>query len=188
MKVLGGTLRGRNLQAPPGHGTRPVLARIREAYFDILGPSIQGAAVADFFAGSGSLGIEALSRGARHADFYESGPAARIIDQNLQSLGISDRGSVHRGSLPGSLRAGRSWDVLFVDPPWGTGLAMPALDAVLRHRLLSEHGEAIVRERWGEEVDEGGWLERGYELFDHRRYGDSAVLRIRPLPLGVDSG
>ena len=188
MKVLGGALRGRKLQAPAGHGTRPVLARIREAYFDILGPTIQGARVADFFAGSGSLGIEALSRGAERADFYESGPAAKIIEQNLSSLGISDRARVQRGPLPGSLRAGPGWDVIFVDPPWGTGLAIPALEAVLRHGLLTDEGQAVVRERWGEELDEGGWLERGYELFDHRRYGDSAVLRIRPLPLDGDSG
>ena len=143
--------------------------------------------MADFFAGSGSLGIEALSRGAERADFFESGPAARVIQENLSTLELRGQGTVHRKPLPGALGPGPAWDVIFVDPPWGTGLALPALDGVQRLGLLALEGEAIVRERWGDELDEGSWLERGFELFDLRRYGDSAVSRIRPLSKGAES-
>ena len=92
MRVVAGLYRGRRLQAPPGRSTRPTSDRVREALFSILGPAVEGARVLDLFAGSGALGIEALSRGAAEAVFVESDPrAAAAIRGNLKTLDASGR-------------------------------------------------------------------------------------------------
>lgn len=188
MRILGGRLRGRTVRAPKGQQTRPVLAKIREAYFNILGERVRDARVADLFAGSGAIGLEALSRGAASADFYESGVAAKTLSRNVEELNVGALSTVHRGRLPSSLSAGPSWDLVFVDPPWTEDLAPLTLGALHRSGRLSPQSLVFLRERHGQQGTEGEWAERGYAVTDQRHYGDSAVLIMQALLIEPVSG
>ncbi|MER3469301.1 MAG: 16S rRNA (guanine(966)-N(2))-methyltransferase RsmD, partial [Thermoflexus sp.] len=100
MRVISGSAKGRRLKSLPGAGTRPIADRVKTALFDILGASVVGARVLDLFAGTGSVGIEALSRGAAEAVFVEKDPrAVRVLRENLQRTGLADRARVVRGDV-----------------------------------------------------------------------------------------
>ena len=120
IRVVGGELRGRRLRVPD-RGVRPTSERAREAVFDILGPArVQGSRVLDLYAGSGALGIEALSRGATFADFAEGNRAvARSLEENLGTLKLAARSRVHVTDLDRAvLPAAGPWDIVFLDPPY----------------------------------------------------------------------
>lgn len=122
MRIIAGEHRGRRLLPPPGDTTRPITDRAKQSLFDVLSPRIDGAVVADLFSGTGSMGLECLSRGAAHAHFFEADRGAlTALRQNIQALRLQDRCSVHAGDLfklapmvltPGSL------DIVFLDPPY----------------------------------------------------------------------
>ncbi len=121
MRIIGGTLRSRTLQAPTGLATRPTSDRLRETLFNVLAPRIEGAAFLDLYAGSGAVGIEALSRGAEHVVFVERGPAAlKMLRTNLEKLGIARGFHVESGSVTSFMRRARAWsfDIIFLDPPY----------------------------------------------------------------------
>lgn len=123
MRVIAGTHRGRRLEAPAGRATRPTSDRVREAVFSILGERVRGARVLDLFAGSGALGIEALSRGAARATFVDhAAPAIAAIRANLRRLGLCDRATVlQRDVLRALGRASEctdQYDLVFIDPPY----------------------------------------------------------------------
>lgn len=177
MRIVGGQHKGRTLKAPRGLATRPMIARVREAVFNILGDRVEGARVADLFAGTGSIGLEALSRGAASVDAFESGRAAlRFLRDNVAALGVGDRHRVHRAPLPEGLGAGPAWDLVFIDPPWGQGVGSLAAEAVVRRGRLAADGRIVLEERRGLEGDDVFWAARGLDRVDHRRYGDSAVV------------
>jgi 16S rRNA (guanine(966)-N(2))-methyltransferase RsmD len=119
MRVVSGTARGKTLQLVPGKGTRPILDRVKTALFDILRPRIQGIAMLDLFAGSGAVGIEALSQGAAHCTFTElGGDAIKIIKQNLATTGFASRAEVRQTDALAFLRTTRrSFDLIYVAPP-----------------------------------------------------------------------
>ena len=127
MRIIGGEFRGRRLKAPRGRNTRPTPDRVREALFSILGPAILDARVLELFGGTGSLGLESLSRGAAQAVFCEINRAAqRCLTDNIATLSVEDRTLVHRISaldFPRRAGAGEPFDFVFCDPP---------------HRLLTE--------------------------------------------------
>jgi 16S rRNA (guanine966-N2)-methyltransferase len=169
VRVVAGELRGRRLESPPGRATRPTSDRAREALFSILGP-VAGARVLDLYAGSGALAIEALSRGAAHADLVERDPrAAAAIRRNLDALGIAVA-AVHRRDVLAFLRAGGGpYDLVFADPPYSCAprLAGPlsrALPAVLSEKAV------IVTES-----DKRLPLELELPLVDERAYGDTRI-------------
>jgi 16S rRNA (guanine(966)-N(2))-methyltransferase RsmD len=120
MRVIAGTYRSRPLHAPPGLQTRPTGDRLRERLFNILAPRIAGARVADLFAGTGAIGIEALSRGAEFVLFCEKAPEAlSIIQQNLKTLGIREGYSVSGSSVVATVRKStEAFDIVFLDPPY----------------------------------------------------------------------
>ena len=120
MRIISGELRGRRLVAPPGTATRPMLDRVRESIFSTLAPWFPGARVLDSFAGSGSLGFEALSRGAVHVRFCEQGQAAlRVLRENARALGVEARCEiVGRDALDPSSWGAEPFDVVFCDPPF----------------------------------------------------------------------
>jgi 16S rRNA (guanine966-N2)-methyltransferase len=125
VRVIGGELRGRPLKAPPGRSTRPTADRVREALFNLLGPVREGGRVLDLFAGSGALGIEALSRGATQAVFLESDRRARkILRENLASLELEVHSTVLGDDVlsRGSTRLEGSFDLVFADPPYNAGV------------------------------------------------------------------
>ncbi|MFL5338401.1 MAG: 16S rRNA (guanine(966)-N(2))-methyltransferase RsmD [Geminicoccaceae bacterium] len=135
MRIVAGAWRGRALKAPPGPATRPTADRVRQALFDMLlhapwaGPAlVQGARVLDAFAGTGALGLEALSRGAAHASFIERDRAAlAALRQNVTLCGAADRCTVLATDVLSAPPAGRPCSLVFLDPPYGEGLLAPAL-------------------------------------------------------------
>ena len=138
MRVIAGEAKGRQLVAPNGTGTRPATDRIRETLFAILEPDLGDARVLDLFAGAGTLGIEALSRGAAHATFVErSTPAREALGKNLAVTGFADRSEVVAANVIGFLDRGvpaRQYDFVFVDPPFAD---VAVLDATLAHANLA---------------------------------------------------
>src|SRR5215469_14129631 len=136
MRIVGGRHRGRRLLAPPGDTVRPTSDRARQALFNILshgrlaadGISFAGAAVLDAFAGTGALGLEALSRGAAEAVFFERDPEARaVLRQNVARLGESAHARIMPYDATRPPHAGVQCAVVFIDPPYRSGLAAPAL-------------------------------------------------------------
>jgi 16S rRNA (guanine966-N2)-methyltransferase len=172
MRVIAGRWGGRRLQAPPGEATRPTSDRVREALFSVLGDRVDGARVLDLFAGSGALGIEALSRGAAHATFVDSAPAAiRSLTANLSALGADAevRRADARRFLGAASANGRHYDLVFLDPPYRLagrlgGELAAALPAVLAP------GAVVVTES-----DRRAPLELELEPIDERRYGDTLI-------------
>lgn len=136
MRIIAGEWRGRKLSAPKGDGTRPTADRTRETLFSMLASrlgSFEGLQVADLFAGSGALGLEALSRGAAHCLFVEQeAEALKAIRANIDTLGARGRGSVQAGSVTSLGPAQAPYDLLLLDPPYGTGAGAVALDRLLR--------------------------------------------------------
>jgi 16S rRNA (guanine(966)-N(2))-methyltransferase RsmD len=121
MRIIAGSLRSRTLVAPPGLATRPTSDRLRETLFNVLAPRIEGAAFLDLHAGSGAVGIEALSRGAATVTFVERAPAAlKVLRANLARLGLAAGFRIHPGSVGAFLRhvAREHYEVVFLDPPY----------------------------------------------------------------------
>jgi 16S rRNA (guanine966-N2)-methyltransferase len=125
MRIIAGSLRSRTLVAPPGLATRPTSDRLRETLFNVLAPRIEGAAFLDLYAGSGAVGMEALSRGAARVEFVERAPAAlKVLRGNLEKLGLTVGFRIHTASVGATLRRAaetskrEQYDVLFLDPPY----------------------------------------------------------------------
>lgn len=146
MRVIAGTLKGRRLEAPDWPGLRPTSDKLRETLFNILAPRVTGARVLDGYAGSGAVGIEALSRGAAHVTFVEPDRrAAALIAANLQRCGVADRHAIIRLRFAGFGGDGRrgDFDLVFLDPPYGAAAMDEALVAA---EPLVEPGALLVIE------------------------------------------
>lgn len=166
MRIVAGEWRGRRIKAPPGDRVRPTADRVREAWLSIVQPRLPGAAVLDLFAGSGALGLEALSRGASSAVFVEiAPPSLRALGDNIDALGAGDVATVRRADalrFAESLPA-HAFDVAFADPPYGHGAAARLAElwqATPFARLLG------IEHQSGEAMPAGG---------DSRRYGSTVV-------------
>jgi 16S rRNA (guanine966-N2)-methyltransferase len=166
MRIVAGRWRGRRIRPPDDARVRPTADRVREAWMSIVLPHLVDARVLDLFAGSGALGLEALSRGAALADLVEvSAGAVRTIRQNAEQLGAGDELRIHRGDairFIEKLEAG-AYDVAFADPPYGHGLARAVADRWLVVPFAKVLG---VEHASKEEMPAGG---------DTRRYGDTAI-------------
>ncbi|MFN7028674.1 MAG: 16S rRNA (guanine(966)-N(2))-methyltransferase RsmD [Sphingopyxis sp.] len=161
MRVISGEWRGRKLLAPKGDATRPTADRTRETLFSMLTSrlgSFEGLVVADLFAGSGALGIEALSRGAASCLFAEQDrDALDVLRGNLSSLGAATRADVRAGSVLGLGPAPRAYDLLMLDPPYGTGAASVALDKLHRLGWIGPDSWVSVETGHSETVDVAGF-------------------------------
>lgn len=132
MRVIAGALKGRRLQAPDWPGLRPTSDKLRETLFNVLAARVPGARILDGYAGTGAVGIEALSRGAAHVTFVERDPRAlRLVESNLALCGVSDRYAIIRARFTETQRllAGQAFDVIFLDPPYGALELSAALDS-----------------------------------------------------------
>jgi 16S rRNA (guanine966-N2)-methyltransferase len=169
VRVIAGAYKGRTLRAPPGRGTRPTSDRVREALFSILG-DVSDARVLDLFAGSGALGIEALSRGAAHATFVDSSRrAADAIRANLGAIG--DPGAQVRveDALSYLARADGTYDLVFADPPYSSVTRLGGRLSSLLPGVLHETSLTVT------ESDKRAPLELDLPLVDERTYGDTRI-------------
>ena len=179
MRVVGGTLRGRRLVAPPGQGTRPTTDRVRESLFNILehgDAPLGGARVLDLFAGSGALGIEAISRGAAFCLFVETGAAARgAIRENTEALGLNGVTRLHRrsatslGTRPPGM--GEPFTLAFLDPPYGQGLIEATLPGLKAGGWLADGARLVCEQPKGEAPPRAD----GLTLTDERAFGDTLM-------------
>lgn len=182
LRVIGGTAKGRKLKMVPGEGTRPVMDRVKEALFNILGTDIVGSRFLDLFAGTGGVGIEALSRGARRATFVENDRRAlETLRDNLTVTGLKDRADVLRTDVLALLRSTPTapFDFIYIAPPQYVGLWSKALELIdARPGWLNPDGWAIaqIHPVEAKEVEL-----KNLQLVDERRYG-STLLRFYERP------
>ena len=182
MRVVGGRLRGRNLAAPKGDAIRPTSDRLRESLFNVLahayGDPVSDARVLDLFAGTGALGIEAISRGAAFALFIDDGAEARaLIRQNVDALSL---GAVTRVFRRDATRLGAAhpvepFSLAFLDPPYRKGLAAPALAAMRDGGWLTPDALVVVEEA----ADAGFAVPDGYAEIERRTYDDTVIGFLR---------
>jgi 16S rRNA (guanine966-N2)-methyltransferase len=176
VRIVAGQWRGRRLSAPPGRDTRPTSDRVREAVFSILGP-LDGAIVLDLFAGSGALGLEALSRGAERATFVEHAPAAlKAIRANVAAFDAAAdvRARDVRTFLRDAPGAGGPYDLVLLDPPYREAAGLgPALELA---PLLASGGRVVSESDRREPI-----ALPALEVIDERRYGDT-LIRIHATP------
>jgi len=149
LRVIAGTAKGFRLRSLSGYRTRPTSDRVRGALFNILGQYLPGVTFLDLFAGSGAVGIEALSRGAATCVFVDSSrEACGIIRQNLVATGLSSRAEIHckvvAASLDIAARLGRVFDFVFVDPPYDRGLASSTFERIASRPVLSPAGMLVI--------------------------------------------
>jgi 16S rRNA (guanine966-N2)-methyltransferase len=182
MRIVAGALGGRTLRAPPGRGTRPTPDRVREALFSSLGP-LDGARALDLYAGTGALGLEALSRGAARAVFVESStPALAALRANVAALGLAPRALVVARPVERSLAAlepEAPFDLIFADPPYElvrTGVAPRALAALVARGLLGPQGRLVLEHASADEAPDLAPL----ACYDRRRYGDTSLALYAP--------
>jgi 16S rRNA (guanine966-N2)-methyltransferase len=182
MRVIAGSHGGRRLKAPPGRATRPTSDRVREALFSMLG-ALDGLHVLDLFAGTGALGIEALSRGAGAVVFVERDQAAaRVLRENLEALAIDPgRVELRRGEVLAALSTARErgefYDLVFIDPPYADAEELgPKLSALLPP-LLAPDARVVT------ESDRRGPLGLEAPIATERRYGDTSItIHTSPCP------
>jgi len=171
MRVIAGTHGGRELIAPKGRATRPTSDRVREALFSILG-DVHGLNVLDLFAGSGALGIEALSRGAAQATLVDSGRAAvTAIRRNLEALGLEGEVVPQPAArfLGAALRDGRQYDLVFLDPPYRHASTLGRELSSALMPILAADARVVA------ESDRRSPLGLELTLLDERRYGDTLI-------------
>ncbi|UAJ09696.1 16S rRNA (guanine(966)-N(2))-methyltransferase RsmD [Polymorphobacter megasporae] len=161
MRIIAGQYRGRPLVAPPGEATRPTSERAREALFSMLASRLgdfDGLRVADLYAGTGALGLEALSRGAAHATFVENDKAAvTALRANILKCGADAATTVLQQPVQAIGRAPAAFDLILLDPPYGEGHALPALARLLEYGWVAPHAWVSVETAKGEALEPPGF-------------------------------
>ncbi|MCL2816816.1 MAG: 16S rRNA (guanine(966)-N(2))-methyltransferase RsmD [Clostridiales bacterium] len=175
MRIIAGQAKGRRLAAPAGAFTRPTAGRVKEAIFSVLAAKTAGAVVLDAFAGTGALGLEALSRGAERAVFLEKTRAAcESIRGNIRACGFEDKAILFPGdSLRNMPKLKEPFDLVFIDPPYTKGLLVPALRLVFGTLLLAD-GAVVVVETDAEGAEYLKALP--LDILKESRYGDTWVI------------
>lgn len=178
MRVITGTAKGHHLKAPKSERTRPMLEKVRGSLFSVLQGYVDfpDLRVLDLYAGSGSLGIEALSRGAAWCDFVEiNGGACRIIAENLEHTRLRDRARIHQTKVQSALRGmheGKKYDIIFLDPPYDDPAIGETLAAVAGSPVV--HGATLVAVHYAVRVELAEQY-AGLAQLDKRRLGDSML-------------
>jgi len=182
MRIIGGRLRGRALAAPKSQAIRPTADRLRESLFNILmhayGDPVTGARVLDLFAGTGALGLEAISRGARFALFVDDGAEARaLIRQNVEALGLAAATRIFRRDATrlGAAHPVEPFSLVFLDPPYGRGLAEQALACARDGGWLTDEALIVV-----EDSVEAFKTPAGFDEIARRRYDDTEFTILNP--------
>ena len=183
MRVISGTARGKKLSSLEGLATRPTLDRVKEALFNILQFDLKGARILDLFSGSGALGIEALSRGAKEAVLCDnSHKAIQIINKNLEETRLIDKAKVVNRDYIDAIKQlhkqSQKFDIIFLDPPYKTDYVIKSINYILEYKLIAEDGIIVV------ETDDKNKIEgiednKDLEVYDTRKYGIVHVIFIR---------
>ncbi|WP_026692143.1 16S rRNA (guanine(966)-N(2))-methyltransferase RsmD [Peribacillus kribbensis] len=181
MRVVSGSCKGRPLKAVPGNQTRPTTDKVKESIFNIIGPYFEGGRVLDLFAGSGGLGIEALSRGMEQGIFVDRDQKAiQTIKANLEACGFAGQAEVYRNESERALKAiikrELSFDLILLDPPYKKHVLENLLESIIENRLLAENG-AIVCEYASEYTLDKEFEE--LEIWRQEVYGITAVTIFR---------
>lgn len=176
MRVIAGKYRSRKLKSLEGQDTRPTLDRVKESLFNILGKRVLEAQVLDLFSGSGSLGIEALSRGAKFAVLNDKSPAAiEIIQDNVEAFALEDDTGVMCQDAFAAIdilaNAKMHFDLIFLDPPYDAQLYAPVLQKIRDRGILAPEGMIICEHRKGSGFD----VPCEYRIYDRRTYGRSTI-------------
>jgi len=186
LRIIAGVSRGRRLVSPGqrfGKLVRPTSDRAREAIFNVLADKVEQALVLDLFAGTGALGLEALSRGAAQAVFVEANrQVVELIRQNIAACGFIDESLVLQRDLAkgpaflAKLKPASGFDLVFLDPPYGMGLGHKVMAGLVELELVASHGIIVVEDRAGEEYPAlfGDWF-----CYDRRRYGEAGFWLYR---------
>ena len=181
MRIIAGKWRGRALASPPGEATRPTADRVREALFSMLTSrlgSFEGLHVGDFYAGTGALGLEALSRGARHVSFVENERVAlAVLKANVATFEAEHDSSIVPQSVENIGVAREACDVVLLDPPYGAGLVPPALARLQAQGWIAQHALISVETGFREELDVPG-----FSVEVSRKHGKARLHLLRPLP------
>lgn len=177
MRVTGGVLKGRRLFAPKSPDIRPMRDQVRIALFNLLGDLVKESRFLDLFAGTGSVGIEALSRGAKHAVFVDHSPKAiKLIEKNLKSLDLQKRATVYHEDVFAALellnRQGQHFDLVFIGPPYEENLAHQTLSKLSELDILNPQA-VVATEIFKKESLQGRY--GALRLFDERTYGDNLI-------------
>lgn len=178
MRVISGSARGKQLLSVPGMTTRPTTDRVKESIFNILQFSVQDARVLDLFAGTGQMGIEALSRGAREAVFVDADQtAAAVVRKNIEGARVQDKSTVFSHDFHQCLPQfrGKPFDIIFLDPPYGGKILNDALNQIELFDICSSGGIIICESSWEDEVICPKCYVPGREY----RYGSIKVTLIR---------
>lgn len=181
MRIVGGDAKGRRLKHPKTAGTRPVIDRVKTALFDILSARVVDVRFLDLFAGTGAVGLEALSRGAAHATFIElSQHVVAVLRENLRTTGLAERAEVIRGDafrfLDQAAAQGKRYDMVYIAPPQYQHLAAKALAQVEQLPLTEPGALAIVQIFPKERVDFDHLPLRKFRQVDERKYGSTLLL------------
>ena len=192
MRIIAGRFKGRSLQSPSGLATRPTSDRLRETLFNVLSHGyddpITGARVLDLFAGTGALGLEALSRGAAFVQFVEEAAEARgLIKANVEAFGVAGITKVYRrdATYMGPVAPAEPFSLVFCDPPYGKGLAALALASALKGGWLTPDALIIVEER----ADQNDILPARFVVIEERLYGETKLVFARlPRPSDATDG
>jgi len=176
VRVIGGEFKGRKLSVTRGRLIRPTSDRVREAIFDILGPTWTFRRVLDLFAGTGSLGIEALSRGAEEAVFVEQGKGAlTVLKENMKALGLQSKSWVlplpTKKGIAVLGERGEVFDLIFMDPPYGKDVVGKTIEEIVRRGILAATGVIVAEHASRDRI----LPPLGLELSQQRRYGDTTV-------------
>lgn len=177
MRVIAGVARGRKILSPEGMGTRPTLDRIKESIFNIIQNRIRDAVVLDQFAGTGSLGLEAASRGARECHLIDKGDITfNYLKQNVINLNFEEKCTCHKGDCYKYLeefgRIGKVFNLIFIDPPYAKEMIPPSIDLIVKNKLLQKDGLIITKIDTSEEIYGGN---EEIRLTDKRKYGNTTV-------------
>ncbi len=177
MRVISGSARGRKLIAPEGLDTRPTTDRVKESVFNIINPYLPAENILDLFAGSGAMGIEALSRASRHGVFVEQNKEAlSVIKKNLADTRLTDRAEIFQTDAFSYLnRTQKKFDIIFLDPPYNKGLLTAAMGEIHKHSLLADNGIIVTESEYGGELPSGD----GFDLIKTAKYGKTVISVFR---------
>lgn len=172
MRIIAGSYKGRKLASPNDDRVRPTTDRVRESLFSILG-DFSDCVVVDGFAGTGALGIEALSRGADYCYFFDPSYASiLLVEENIDRVGASERASIYKVSFDKGLELLESEpDVLFLDPPYGSSLAQSALESMAKCEWVTARALVVVEQSSTDKPVE----HEAFELDDERLFGDTRM-------------